>query len=100
QLSGPDDDYRVDTENLSNRGQRRLLDERRTRPAQVALVVRGPHLVEALRDRKIQKGVTEKLQPLVVQAGRAPMRQSGVEQRGVCEAVIELLLGPSGARAH
>src|SRR5690606_22595405 len=92
--------YRVDAETLSNRGQGRLVHERGAGAAQIALLVVRPELVQALRDREVQERVAEVLEALVVQARRATVRQRHVEERGIGEAVVELPLGPGGARAH
>src|SRR5690606_15236033 len=100
QLPFTEHELTIDADLAADLGERRLVHERRTRPAQVALARVGPRVVKPPGDREIQKRVSKKLEPLVVVLRRAAVRQRALEQLGVREVMMQIRLGPTGASGY
>src|SRR6185436_15602997 len=100
QLAGTEQEMRVDAEALTDRRERRFLDERGAGSAQVALGVLAAQLEEPTCDCERQEGVAKVLEPLVVGSRSAAVSQRQVEKTLVLERVTQLRLGPEAARAH
>ena len=96
-LAFPAAEYQVfaDLEFRRNGGERRVLDERRSQPAQVALVRLRSQTEQRFRDNEIEYGVAQEFEALVIAPLGAAVCQRPREQALVFEPVLQRLFEPA-----
>ena len=91
-------------ERCGHLGQRLAAHHPRPQPAQIPLARLREGRVEVMRHHEVEDRIAEKLQPLVVGARAAAMREGGAEEAGVPRLVAELARSqrerPVGALSH